>query len=409
MLRALRVPWFDAKRGGHPPPLAIPGCSKPKCLDYKDGRIGLDGEARAALPSRAERCPCVCRPRGPSSGDCIARRRRFGTAADVIAQNLDHRLECEPLGDLLSVPQHLAELGPRQLQTMQILLLRNVGGHVPLLLGVDDVEAGHGLHTEFWSVLLGEFLGVVRPVEILPGQRGFGACHIASDDEVCTPVVFSDDHVLDRFSGPRHVHGVRQVRPVDVRVVHLLLQDLVRLITHDTWDVVVLGGSAGGMDQAHRSFADIVRVKRPGEQLVVRPMHRIPALEGNHVDVGREFGPDLRGRLARKHSFGQTEPVDGSADVILSTFGGNHVHAWMFEGGRTVAHLGFLCLVRFPLGFDVQHAQVLPAVLEQYFHAGLQIFPSGVHDDGQSPEEVPVGQSHVFHDVFVFVLVEKAT
>ena len=38
----------------------------------------------------------------------------------------------------------------------------------------------------------------------------------------CT-IVAADDHVLDGFSGPGHVHAVRQVGPSQARVVHLLL------------------------------------------------------------------------------------------------------------------------------------------------------------------------------------------
>ena len=53
-------------------------------------------------------------------------------------------------------------------------------------------------------------------------------------------VVLADDHVLDGLARAGHVHGVGQVGPAQARVVHLLLQHLVRVVAHDAWDVIVL-------------------------------------------------------------------------------------------------------------------------------------------------------------------------
>jgi len=56
------------------------------------------------------------------------------------AQHVDDRLEGEPVGDLLSLAQHLAELGPRELHHLDALLLGLVGGDVVAVRVADQVE-----------------------------------------------------------------------------------------------------------------------------------------------------------------------------------------------------------------------------------------------------------------------------
>lgn len=53
-------------------------------------------------------------------------------------------------------------------------------------------------------------------------------------------IVAADDHVLDGFPGPGHVHAVGQVRPPQLGVVHLLLQHLIRAVPHNAGDVIIL-------------------------------------------------------------------------------------------------------------------------------------------------------------------------
>jgi hypothetical protein len=62
-------------------------------------------------------------------------------------------------------------------------LLRTCG-HVASLLSVHHVQRGHGLHAQLRRVLDGKLLGIVHAVEVLAGQGGLGASHVAAHNEV---------------------------------------------------------------------------------------------------------------------------------------------------------------------------------------------------------------------------------
>ncbi len=137
--------------------------------------------------------------------------------------------------------------------------------------------------------------------------------------------------MLDRLARPRHVHRVGQVGPAQARVGGLVLQDLVGAVAHDAGDVVVLVGlmgggwtggglsrdhvpcvtdaaldhaaaiafcccdptpcrsphlrrAAGGVHQAYRPrVADVARVEGADEELVVRAVDGVAALERQDV------------------------------------------------------------------------------------------------------------------------------
>mmetsp|Transcript_22925 Transcript_22925/g.43643 ORF Transcript_22925/g.43643 Transcript_22925/m.43643 type:complete len:264 (+) Transcript_22925:71-862(+) len=204
----------------------------------------------------------------------------------VGAQNFHNRLECKPLWDVLTATQHLAELGPRKVLAGQTLGLSYVRGDVPLLLCIAQVQRRHRLHSHLGGLGLGQVLGIVCAVEVLAVKARLRASHVAPDDEVGASVVLADDHVLDGFTGSCHVHGVRQVGPENLGVGRLLLQHLVRLVAHCTGDVISLGGAAGGVHEDHGPVAHVVGVKRAGEELVVRAVHGVAALERHHVHAG---------------------------------------------------------------------------------------------------------------------------
>mmetsp|Transcript_16062 Transcript_16062/g.39988 ORF Transcript_16062/g.39988 Transcript_16062/m.39988 type:complete len:408 (+) Transcript_16062:224-1447(+) len=326
---------------------------------------------------------------------------------DLLAQHLDNRLEGKPLGDVLAAAQHLAELGAGQVELGQLLLVGNVGGDVALLLGVRDVEGGHGLHAQLSGVLVGHALRVVRAVEILASERGLGARHVAADDEVRAAVVLADDHVLDGLTGARHVHGVGQVRPAQARVVGLRLEHLVRLVAHVAGDVVVLGGAAGGVHQAHAALAHVGRVQRADEQLVVRPVDGVAALEGQHVGVLGQGGTHLGGGGAGEHARGDLQPLHLAAQVVLAALHGNHLHSGVLQGGGAVHRLGLLDLVGEVLGLHVQGADVLALVGDQQLVADLDILAVGVKHDRDAQQQV-VLEAHGVHDALVLLLVQEA-
>ena len=51
----------------------------------------------------------------------------------------------------------------------------------------------------------------------------------------------------------------------------------------DTIDVVLLCGPACGVDEHHRAFLDVGSIEGADEQLVVRTVDWVPALERHHV------------------------------------------------------------------------------------------------------------------------------
>jgi hypothetical protein len=114
----------------------------------------------------------------------------------LLTENLNNRLEGEPLRDVIATAQHLPELGARELLLVEALSLGLLSSDVALLLGVDEVEGRHGDHAELRAVLLGEVLGVVGAVEVLAGDAALGASHVTADDEVCATEVLADHHVL---------------------------------------------------------------------------------------------------------------------------------------------------------------------------------------------------------------------
>ena len=326
----------------------------------------------------------------------------------MLAENLDDGLEREPLGDVLAASEHLAELGAGELLDGEALLLGDVGGDVAILVGVHDVEGGNGLHAELGGVRLGEVLGVVGAVEVLAVDGGLGPRHVAADDEVGAPVVLADDHVLDSLAGTGHVHGVREVRPPDGGVVHLLGEHLVGVVADEAGDVVVLGRAHGGVHQANRALAHVLGVESAGEELVVRPVDGVAALEGDDVLALGEHGANRRGIGAREGARGHGETLNLAADVELAALHGDHGDAGVLDGGGAVAHLGLQRLVGLPLGLDGDHGDVLTLVLEQHLVANLGVLAVGVEDDGHAEEEVAAGQAHLLDAVGVHVLVHEA-
>mmetsp|Transcript_7158 Transcript_7158/g.25944 ORF Transcript_7158/g.25944 Transcript_7158/m.25944 type:complete len:411 (-) Transcript_7158:345-1577(-) len=328
----------------------------------------------------------------------------YGSAA--FPEDFDDGLEGEPLWDVLPGPEHLPELRSGELLDGEALVRSDVGGDVALLLGVHDVQRRHGLDPELLAVGLGEVLGVVGAVKVLAIQAGLAAGHVPADDEVGAPVVLPDDHVLDGLPGSGHVHRVGQVGPVHLWVRGLLLEDLVGPVPDDARDVVVLGGAAGRVDQDHAVVPDVLGVQGPGEQLVVRLVHRVAALEGHDVDVGGEHGPHLGGGLAGEDPRGELQTVNLSSHVRASPLHGDHLDSRVLERGGAVALLRLQRLVGLVGGLDLHDGEVLAVVREQDLHSRGEGVVVGVHDDGKA-EEQAAREPHGLHHGLVLLLVHE--
>merc|ERR1711904_404632 len=333
--------------------------------------------------------------------------RRLSSTSVVFSEDLHDALESKPLWDVLTSSEHLPELGSRQLLDVQALVAGDAGGHVSFLLGVDDVQAWHGLDSKLLGHLLRQVLGVVGAVEVLSVQAGLASGHVSSDDEVGASVVLPDDHVLDRLPRTRHVHAVRQVGPVDLWVGGLLLEHLVGSVPHHARDVVVLGWSAGRVDEDNAVASDVVGVESSREELVVSLVDRVPALEGHNVDVGWEHLPDLGWGLAGEDSRRLLEPVDLSSQVDAAPLHGDRLNTRVLEGAGAVALLRLERLVWLVGRRDLHDREVLALVGQQDVHSRGEGLVGGVHDNGQAEEQAR-RHSHGLHDGLVLLLVHES-
>mmetsp|Transcript_38172 Transcript_38172/g.114130 ORF Transcript_38172/g.114130 Transcript_38172/m.114130 type:complete len:490 (-) Transcript_38172:172-1641(-) len=324
----------------------------------------------------------------------------------VFPQHAHHRLECEPLRNVLPSPEHLAELGPRKLLLVKTPLLGLVGRDVSLLLGVHEVERGDGGDPELGPDLLGEILGVVRAVKVLPGHGRLGSGHVPPDDEVGAPEVLADHHVLNRLAGSGHVHRVREVLPERAGVVRLLLEDLVRLVPDVSGNVVGLGGAARRVDEDDSALADEGIVEGAGEELVVCPVDGVAALEGDDVGVLGEAGADLLGGLAGEIADGGVESRHLAAHVVAPALGGDHEGAGVLDGGGAVALEALHGLVGGVFVGELDGGDGAIAVLEEDGHSRLEVLVVRVEDDGDG-EDGPVGEGHVLDDALVGLLVHE--
>ena len=88
------------------------------------------------------------------------------------------------------------------------------------------------------------------------------------------------------------------------------------------------------MHQNDGSGADLRRLERAREELVVGSMDGVAALEGDHVNVLGQLGADLGGGLAGELAHGHVETRDLPAAVVLASLGGDHEHSWVLDGAR---------------------------------------------------------------------------
>mmetsp|Transcript_36694 Transcript_36694/g.87831 ORF Transcript_36694/g.87831 Transcript_36694/m.87831 type:complete len:703 (+) Transcript_36694:325-2433(+) len=254
-------------------------------------------------------------------------------------------------------------------------------------------------HAEFRRVLLAGLLGIIGAIEVISSDGALGAGHVAADDEVGGPEVLADDHVLDGLARARHLHGVRQVRPGDVILRHLLGEGLVRLDTGLAVDVARLRRAAGRVDQHARERQGGV-VQRGPHELVVGTVDRVAALEGHdgrHMPGVGDLHAELLAHLTR--SLG--DPVarrrlkarHGAAEILLA--GRQRLEdAGVLSGSCPEDVLRLLDLVGLPHVTDVQHGHRLAVVAQKDVLAHDDIITVRVQHDRHAPELL-LGQAHL--------------
>mmetsp|Transcript_25471 Transcript_25471/g.53020 ORF Transcript_25471/g.53020 Transcript_25471/m.53020 type:complete len:275 (-) Transcript_25471:91-915(-) len=258
------------------------------------------------------------------------------TDLHVVTQHFDHRFEGKPFGDIISSTQHLTELGSGQFLGVQSLFLGVIGRGVSLFFRVDQVKRWHGGDTQLFRHFLGKVLGVVGTIEIFARDTGFGSGHVTSNNEMCASKVLSDNHVLNGLTGSGHVHGIRQVLPLDTRVGGFFLEHFVSLVTNFTRDIISLSRTASGVDQDNTTFSNQRIIEGAGKEFVMGAMDGVTALKGHNIGIGGEFGSDFLRSFARKVTDGQIQTSHLTTHVVLSTFRGHHEGTRMFNGGSSV-------------------------------------------------------------------------
>merc|ERR1719444_47257 len=139
-----------------------------------------------------------------------------------LSEDVHHRLEGEPLWDLLATAQPAAELRAGKLGDLLALLLGLALLDVALLrTDIDHVLVVRHRHTQLRGVLLARLLRIVRTVEVVARDRALGPGHVTPNDEVRGTKVLPDDHVLNGLAWSGHLHAVRQVGPPEHGVLLL--------------------------------------------------------------------------------------------------------------------------------------------------------------------------------------------
>ena len=136
-------------------------------------------------------------------------------------------------------------------------------------------------------MLLEQFLGVVRTVEVLAVGILSWTGMIAAHDEVRASMVFSYQAVPHRFARSAHAHGERQHGELDRALGILREQQLIAAGADEIIHVARLGHADRGMNEQIR--LDLLGGTHG--QFDVRPMHGITRLEGH--DFGPAHAPEL--------------------------------------------------------------------------------------------------------------------
>ena len=179
--------------------------------------------------------------------------------------------------------------------------------------------------------------------------------------------------MLHRLARARHVHAVRQVGPLDARVLGLLLEHLIGAHAHQPRDVIILRGAHRGVHQHHARLAHILSVQRASEELIVRAVHRVAALERNHILAAGQPRAHSGRRGARELASGQLEAKQLAAQIVLAALLRDHAHARVLQAAGAVAQLRLLRLVGLVLAADGQHGQLLALVRQKHLRKRMAV------------------------------------
>jgi hypothetical protein len=346
---------------------------------------------------------------GQEDGEALLVAGRVG-----FAQHLDDLRVGEPLGNLLTGPEALAQLCARDVECLDAL-----GDFVLGLVLVGVGEVGHHLEgddldAELVLVLLDGVLGIVGAVELLALGVLTRTSVIATDNEVCSSEVLADDGVPDGLAGTAHTHGEWQQGEGSHAVGVAGQQRLVDADAGEVVDVTGLGEADDGVDED----VGLAGAGSADGQLTVSAVHGVAGLEGDDLGPAKlvEVRAQLSGCEAEADIVVVLQAVDGlelTADVVLL-----HALVQELDGGvlgvaaeDLLGLLGLVGLVDVVDGDDGEVA-VVAEVAQGDAGAGLHAelvdgLLGHIECDGHG-KDVAIAETLRLHDALVVLLVEEA-
>ena len=346
---------------------------------------------------------------GKENGDALFVPRRIAAA-----QFLHHFGIGEPRRDVAAFIEALAQFRPgdvEHLGALRYFVGRNV---TVFVLQIHHHLEGNHDYTHFLLMLLKQFLGVIRTVEVLAVGIFSGTGMIAADDEMRAAMIFANQAVPHCFTRSAHAHGERQHGELDRAVGILREQQLVTAGADEIIDVARLGHADRGMDQQIR--LDLLGGAHG--QFDVRPMHGIARLEGHDFGPAHaaELGAQVGGSEAQRAEIIMRRSLylfHLSAHVPGIRFVDGVIGARMRGAGGTENRLGFGFAIRLPHIFNAEHGEHHPFGIAQCDLAAArrqflgEVF-AHIERDRHGPQGA-VCQTHVVADALVIGAVHEAT
>mmetsp|Transcript_17065 Transcript_17065/g.23895 ORF Transcript_17065/g.23895 Transcript_17065/m.23895 type:complete len:318 (-) Transcript_17065:487-1440(-) len=304
----------------------------------------------------------------------------------VCTKNVNDGLEGKPLRNVLPGAEHLSKLGSGELVDGEALLLCIVSGDIPLFYSVNQIKGWDSFHTELWCMLLCEILSIVRSVEVVSSKGALGSSHVSSNDEMSAPVVLTDDHVLNCLTWSSHVHRIWKVFPENVRVLSLLLENFVSLVSNRSWDIISLSWTTGRMNKYNAAFLNVFSIKGASEELVVGTVDRIAALESDNILSSWKFCANLCRSLAWEVPHRKGNSLKRSSKVVLPTLSRNHQTTWMLKSCDAIKILALLHFIRLVFALNLHNSNVLAFTGKSQFHSRFNTLVIGVEDNRKTKD-----------------------
>ena len=232
---------------------------------------------------------------GEEDGKALLVARRLGAA-----QLFNHLGEGEPFGDFQPFLQTATQLGARDVEDGDVILVFDLVnrlvlralGHPNHMFEVDHFDA------HFFLMSAEQILRVIGAIEIITGRVLAGARVVAAHDEMGAAVVLADQTVPHGLAGAGHAHGeVQQAHRGGggrVFVQHGLVAAHAGKVVH----IAGLGQADNGVDQQVR-----LRFTRGAEgQFLVRAVQGVAGLEGHNLAPAHlaKIGTQLVRRVATR-------------------------------------------------------------------------------------------------------------